>query len=441
MSLFSELKRRNVFKVGTAYIVLAWVVIQVTSEAVPALHLPDWVNTLVFFLGAIGFPFVLLFAWAFELTPDGIKLESEVDRSDSITQETGTTLNYLIIGLLVIALAYFVYESRFSDRPGTNKSVAENEITKTSDQVTEQQSESSAPTSIAVLPFVNMSGDPSQEFFSDGISEEILNVLAQVPNLQVTSRSSAFAFKGKQISISDIADKLGVAYVLEGSMRKDGDFIRITAQLIDAKTDKHLWSENYDRELKNIFAIQDDISNSIVDALKQKLNLKVDVELMGATEVDLTAHQAYLKGRSLVETRNKDELRRALTEFEKAISIEPDYAKAWMGKAWAILYLGENSYGDIPVELANERAQQANERALLLNPNLAESHALNGAILRSQKQRDMAIKSFEKAIALNPSFVNSYVWLSAALDMSQAGSVQKRFELREKAYRLDPVNG
>lgn len=329
MSLFEELKRRNVFKVGTAYLVLAWVVIQVTAEAVPALHLPEWVNSLVFFLGAIGFPFVLLFAWAFELTPEGIKLESEIDRTESITQETGKSLNTLIISLLVVALAYFIYESRFSDRTQTD--TTDDVVIDTVEEAKQSAKpdrNTSTTTTIAVLPFVNMSKDPEQEYFSDGISEEILNVLAQLPNLQVTSRSSAFAFKGKEINLSEVAQKLGVAHVLEGSVRKDGNFIRVTAQLIDAETDKHLWSANYDRELKNIFAIQDDISSSIVAALKEKLNLDLNTEIVAATEVDLQAHEAYLKGRALVESRNMDQLRLALVEFEKAIAIEPDYANA-----------------------------------------------------------------------------------------------------------------
>ena len=267
-SLFTELKRRNVFKVGVAYLVMAWVVVQITTEAVPALHLPDWINTAVFFFGIIGFPFAIFFAWAFELTPEGLKREHEVNRDESITHHTSRKLDFVIIGLLVVALGYFIYESRFENETELqNVNSAESSDT---GGITENTPTGS---SIAVLPFVNMSSDPEQEYFSDGISEEILNVLTQIPNLHVTSRSSSFSFKGKENITSEVAAKLGVKNILEGSVRTSGKFIRITAQLITADSDKHLWSETYDRELTvdNIFAIQDEISNAIVSALKVHL--------------------------------------------------------------------------------------------------------------------------------------------------------------------------
>lgn len=450
-SLFSELKRRNVFKVAAAYVVLAWVVVQVTDQAVSAFVMPEWVNTVVFFFGLIGFPFVMIFAWAFELTPEGIKREVEVTPDQSITDQTGKKLNTIITSLLVIALAYFIYESRFQEREPaevvstvSEESQAQPTIEEDSVEATDtarQAKLSQLPgSSIAVLPFVNMSSDPEQEFFSDGISEEILNVLAQIPNLHVTSRSSAFSFKGKEIIISDVANKLGVANVLEGSVRKAGNKVRVTAQLIEADTDKHLWSETYDRELNDIFAIQDEISQAIVDALKQKLNLGQEVQLMASSEVNLEAHQAFLKGRSLIERRNLEDLRVALAEFEKAIEIEPTYAKAWMGKAWATLYLAENNYGDIPREIADERAQAAIIQALRLDPNQVESHAIQGNLYGDQRIYDKAAESYEKAIALNPNFANAYVWYSADLDFTKPESIQKQLELREMAYRLDPMS-
>lgn len=452
-SLFTELRRRNVFRVAAAYVVLAWVVVQVTDQAVNAFVMPDWVNTVVFFFGMIGFPFVMIFAWAFELTPEGLKRGVEVSPDKSITDQTGKKLNGVIISLLVFALVYFVYESRFQDRIPIEDveaveavevpveiAVTENTTTKGQESSTKTTLRELKGSSIAVLPFVNMSSDPEQEFFSDGISEEILNVLAQIPNLHVTSRSSAFSFKGKEIILSDVASKLGVANILEGSVRKSGNQVRVTAQLIEAETDKHLWSETYDRELNDIFAIQDEISQAIVVALKEKLNLGREVQLVAASEVDLSAHQAFLKGRSLLERRSLDDLRVALAEFEKASEIEPTYAKAWMGKAWALLYLAENNYGDIPREIAEERAQAAISQALKFDPNLPESHALQANLYADQQEYDKAAESYEKAIALNPNFSNAYVWYSGNLDFDKPGSIAKQLELREKAYQLDPLS-
>ncbi len=376
MSLFQELRRRNVFKVGTAYLVLAWVVVQVTSAAVPALHLPEWINTAVFFFGAIGFPFALFFAWAFEITPDGLKKESEISAEESITAHTGRKLDFVIIAMLVLVAGYFIYESRFKSRVA--------EIEEVSEQANQQASAKTQAkpegSSIAVLPFVNMSNDAANEYFSDGISEELLNVLAKIPNLHVTSRSSAFAFKGKDINISEVASKLGVMNVLEGSVRKSGHRIRITAQLIEAATDKHLWSESYDRELTDIFAVQDEISAAIVSSLKSKLGLEVKLEKRDMSMVNLDAHSEYLKGRFFIENRNQEDTEKALTHFNKALAFSPDYAEAWMGKAWASLFLSELAYGSTPAEIAIKNARQAIHKALQLAPKLAESHAINGLI-------------------------------------------------------------
>jgi TolB-like protein len=429
--------------VATAYIVLGWVVVQVTSEAVPALHLPEWVNSLVFYLGLIGFPFVMLFAWAFELTPEGIKPEREVDRSVSITSVTGKKLNTITIGLLVVALAYFIYESRIKERVDVLAPAESTELVNTETSVSETEPlEAELSTlpgaSIAVLPFENMTGDSNKEFFSDGISEEILNVLAQIPNLHVTSRSSAFAFKGGKINISEVAQKLGVDNVLEGSVRMDGNQVRITAQLIEAETDRHLWSATYDRELKSIFAIQDEISAAIVEALKGKLGLEEAVEIVHAKVVDLEAHQAYLKGRFYLEKRNVADLDIAMAEFDKALDIEPGYAQAMIGKARTIHYLSESNYGELPMAIVRERATKLLDMAELLDPSIAEIYALRGTIHSDNDERDIAHQYFDKAIAINPNFAVAYSWYGNSV--SVIDEPEKRFELRQKAYQLDPLN-
>jgi len=245
MSLFAELKRRNVFKVGAAYVVMAWLLAQVVDVFLDNFGAPEWVIKTVLLLLVAGFPLALFFAWAFELTPEGIKKEKDVDRSQSITRETGRKLDFLIIGILVIALAYFALDKFVLTTGDTAPGSA---------AVTE-----TAPTdekSIAVLPFVNMSDDAGNEYFSDGISEEILNALAKVPELQVAGRTSSFAFKGENQDLRKIGEALGVNNILEGSVRKAGDKVRITAQLIRVDNGFHLWSESYDRKLTDVFAIQ-----------------------------------------------------------------------------------------------------------------------------------------------------------------------------------------
>ena len=235
MSLFSELKRRNVFRVGIAYLIVAWLTLQVTDIVVPILELPDVFDRGVLLLLAIGFPFALIFAWAFEMTPEGVKKEKDVDRAVSITQHTGRKLDFIIIGVLTVAVAIFALDKFV-------------------------WTESVAPKTIAVLPFVNMSDDSEQEYFSDGLSEELLNLLAQIPELRVTSRTSAFSFKGKDATIAEVGRTLDVEHVLEGSVRRSGDTIRITAQLINVSTDTHVWSDSWDRDFQDVFVIQDEIA-------------------------------------------------------------------------------------------------------------------------------------------------------------------------------------
>lgn len=429
-SIFKELKRRNVYKVGVAYLVLAWVVVQVTTAAVPALHLPEWINSAVFLFGAIGFPFALFFAWEFELTPDGVKRESAISPEDSVTAHTGRKLDFAIIGLLVVALGYFIYESRFAPSSTDADVVTDAAIAESFQEVSHQPE----GTSIAVLPFVNMSSDKEQEYFSDGISEEILNVLAQIPKLHVTSRSSSFFYKGSKINISEVANKLGVTNILEGSVRKSGNRIRITAQLIEAETDNHLWSETYDRELVDIFEIQDEISAAIVMALKTKLGLDVKAATRDMSKVNLDAHNEYLQGRFYIEKRNRVDLEKALTHFDKAIELAPDYAPAWMGKAWAILFLSETNYGNIPSEISLAKARPAIEKALQLAPDLPEAHGVMG-LLESNSDIDKAIAQFKTAIELNPNYSDAYSWYGNTL----FDQPKKRLESYQKAVQLSPM--
>ncbi|MCZ6536638.1 MAG: adenylyl cyclase, partial [Gammaproteobacteria bacterium] len=268
MSIFRELKRRNVFRVAAAYAVVAWLLIEVTATVFPIIKLPDWSVTLVAAFILIGFPLALILAWAFEITPEGIKLEKDVDRSQSVTHVTGRKIDYFIIAALVLALGFFAFD-KFVLGPSRDAELVQATTQAVAELSTEIEKSEVPDNSIAVLPFVNMSSDPEQGYFSDGISEELLNVLVHVDGLRVASRTSSFAFKGGNKNLAEIADILKVSYLLEGSVRKAGNRVRITAQLIEAASDRHLWSEIYDRDLTDIFAIQSEIANAIVAALRE----------------------------------------------------------------------------------------------------------------------------------------------------------------------------
>ena len=422
MNLFGELKRRNVFRVGVAYLVVGWLIVQLIDTLVPLLGVPDWVGKAIFLAIVAGFPIALLFAWAFEITPDGLKKTGDIESEASITAETGARLNYLIAGALALALAYIAY-SEFTGAPSDTA----NEAVK------------AAYASIAVLPFVNMSDDTSNEYFSDGISEEILNVLSRIPNLQVTSRSSAFQFKGGNIDIPTVARQLNVAHVLEGSVRKSGTQVRITVQLIDASTDKHLWSASYDRELTDIFAVQDEISAAIVDALKTTLGLELAAPAAKTYVADSEAHEAYLRGRHLVVQRTRTTVEGAVSEFEGAIKLDPDYALAHAELAIATLLLRRSQYGGLTDSEATARAAPHAERALALDPTLAEAHAATGFVSWDRQNMEQALTHFEHAIGINPNYSIVYNWM-ATLVGNDLGRYDESFAAYEKALRLDPLS-
>jgi len=288
LSLIQELKRRNVFKVGAAYVVLTWLLAQATDVFLESFGAPDWVIKTVLMLLVIGFPLALFFAWAFELTPEGIKKEKDVDRSQSITTETGRKLDFTIIAILLLALGYFSFD-KFVQNPARDAEMAE----AAAEAEAVQEAARPVEKSIAVLPFVNMSDDAGNEYFSDGISEEILNSLAKIKQLKVAGRTSSFAFKGKNQDLRQIGETLGVEHILEGSVRKAGTKIRITAQLIQVEDGFHLWSEAYDRELTDVFAIQDEIATAILEQLKAQL-IGEDATPVTTARADTEAYELYL---------------------------------------------------------------------------------------------------------------------------------------------------
>lgn len=436
MSFLNELKRRNVLRVGAAYIVTAWLLIQVAETIFPLFGFSDTPARLVVIILAIGLIPSLIVSWVFEITPEGLKRDADVDREQSITHITGRKLDRIILVVLALALAYFAFD-RFILVPARVAEIVEETVQQTR---SEALVESYGDKSIAVLPFVNMSSDPEQEYFSDGVSEELLNLLSKIPGLRVISRSSTFTFKGKDVDIPTIARQLGVAYVLEGSVRKAGNQVRITAQLIEARSDTHLWSETYDRELENIFAVQDEISVAIVTALKERFELNVEAAPKVTAIANIKAHDAYLRGRYLVDQRTTTTIEAAVGEFKKVIAIDPDYALAHAELSMAILMLQNNVYGHLNHDEAIAKAEPHARRAIELDSKLAESHASVGFLQWSQENYEEALKHFEQAIRINPNYSIIYTWMANILD-NQLGRNAEAFVARELALRLDPLSG
>jgi TolB-like protein/Tfp pilus assembly protein PilF len=440
--LFEELKRRNVLRIAIAYIVTAWLLLQVADVVLNNIEAPDWVFQAILLLVALGFPFALIFAWAYELTPEGLKREHEVDRSESITHLTGRKLDFIIIAVLVLALGYFAFDKFVLD-PSRDAELVQT----TTEAVTEQAAASSnaetADKSIAVLAFTDLSPGGDQAYFSDGISEEILNVLAQIPDLHVTSRSSAFSFKGKGVDIPTVAKQLGVANILEGSVRKSGKRIRITAQLIDARTDKHLWSETYDRELDDIFAVQDEIATAISDALRVKLALDTAVdEALQPTVIEAAntdAYDAYLRGRGLIHLRGQENLEDAVRHLERSLRLDTNFASAHaqLAIATALLMESPQTYGTLSLEEVRRKAIPHLERALELEPNLAEAHGGLGLLAMNSGDLTSAIEYARRAVELNPSYSDAMNWLQITLQV--LGHYEEREATLKQLLVTDPM--
>ena len=392
MSFYTELRRRNVFKVTIVYSAIAWLLLQVSDTLVPALHLPEWFMSAVAFLLILGFPVAVVFAWAFDLTPEGLKMETSADASAPTAGDGGRRLNQIVVAALVVALGYFVFD-KFMLGPAPVPA----ELT-TTEQVTESEP-AKADNSIAVLPFVNMSSDEEQEYFSDGLSEELLNLLAGIPELKVAARTSSFSFKDKDLAIPEIASQLKVAHVLEGSVRKHGDQIRITAQLIQADNGYHLWSETYDRQLDNIFQIQEDIAVAVTEALK--------ITLLGeapkARKTDPEAYRLFLEGQYLKRQLSIDSLNRAVEAFKQAVEIDPAYVPAWAELADTYMS-GAGVQTICRVRRALTLADQAIQTAIITDPDYAFAYYVRGIVVDFCERQisNRGFEDFEHALELDP---------------------------------------
>ncbi len=400
MSLLAELKRRNVFRAAAAYVAVAWLLMQVAEVTFPAFGLSGRALRLLIVALVIGFVPAVALAWVFELTPEGFKRERDLDRSGPLVSRTNRLLDRTIVVLLALGLTYFAID-KFFFNPAREQARIEQALEQGR---TEALAERLGDRSIVVLPFTNLSSDPEQAFFADGMAEELLNLLARIPELRVISRTSAFAFKDKDVGIAEIADKLKVTHVLEGSVRRSGDRLRVTAQLIEAKTDSHLWSRTYDRTLDDVFEVQDEIAAQVVDALKLEL---ID-EAPKARRVDSQAYALFIQARQLLDEDGAMKVTHDL--LQRALDIDPAYGNARTGLSWLYYRCGQPEYrehddfcGRFTIDEAFRLSEEQRLMALATDPDNAIAIAY-GAFHQAFVQNDWAgaAPEFERALRLDP---------------------------------------
>jgi TolB-like protein/Tfp pilus assembly protein PilF len=425
MSFVAELKRRNVIRVGILYLVSSWVLLQLTDVLASLLPVPEWTGSLVVLLLALGFVPVLLFAWVYEMTPEGLRREKDIDPSESITAGTGQKINTLIVVLLVIAIAGLIADRLIPEAgPIADTALqADVEAVRPSDDV-----------SIAVLPFSDLSANQDQQYFTDGLSEELLNLLVRVDELRVASRTSSFGYRDSTLGIPAIAEALNVGHVLEGSVRKDGNRIRITAQLIEARTDRHVWSENFDRDFVDIFTIQDEISNAIVAALTGKLGVDDDpVVTVEAVTENLDAYELYLEGKQLYINRERlDESVRLLRE---AVRLDPDFARAWEGLAAAEILAQSWVIDDTEDRVA--LAREAANKALEIDPDLSTARAVLGLLaVITDSDYVQSDRYLDEAVEIAPRNTTALLW--RGINRHATGFLQLSRSDFERCLQIDP---
>jgi adenylate cyclase len=433
-NFFDELKRRNVYKVAVAYAVVAWLLIQAASIFFPAFDAPSWVMKIFIIVIIFGFPVALIFSWAFEITPEGIKLESEIEPNKSIKRRTGRKIVAITIALAVVAAGLFVYQMVGRDRWARRSNV---ETAESGRPPAAAGSLRIPNKSIAVLPFVNMSADKNDEYLSDGMTEELLNMLTRVKSLHVPGRSSSFAFKGKNEEdiFRKVGEQLHVNAVLEGSVRKAGDKLRITAQLINVADGFHLWSETYDRDMKDILAVQSDVARRVVEALQVQLGVEEARALTKKPTENPEAHRLYLLGRYHFAKFTRAGWTNAIHYFEQALQLDPNFALAYCGLA--------DTYGWAGGQIMAGREAWAKEmelaqKALALDPNLAEAHLAMGTALFSALGPHSSEKELDRAVELNPNLpliYDQYGWT-----FSEMGRFNEAIAAEKKALELDPLS-
>ena len=423
-SIWAELRRRNVVKVAVAYAIVGWLLVEVASVVLPTFKAPEWIMQVFTFLVIVGFPLALIFAWAFELTPEGIKREKDVDRSESITHLTGRKIDFTIIGIMAVAITYFLVEKFVwvDEEPPTGVAVSEDRK------------------SIAVLPFTDRSAaEEDAAFFAAGIHDDLLTQLGKISALKVISRTSVMQYKDTQKSIPQIARELGVATVLEGGVQRAGDRIRINMQLIDAVTDKHLWAETYDRDLSvtSIFDIQSDIAHAVSRALQASLTSDEEQRLASLPTNSLAAYDAYSRGKLMLPDRTTAALKQAEDSFREAIALDSDYAEAYVGLANTLSLQVDYSGRQVDNYLAE--AGPIIEKALVLDSLLGEAHIAEAQWFRSNGDIALSTERFAKGVSLSPGYAPGHQWYGNIL--VQTGRLDEGVAELRIAHALDPQSG
>lgn len=442
LPILAQLKQRNVFRVAVLYVVVCWLVLDPVHVVFHMLDVPVWANRLVLVLMAVGFPAVMIFAWVYEITPEGLKFTVEVPHGQSIRRSTGRRLDRAIIAVLSLALAYFIVDKFWISKRVSANNTAESTLTDTVPRADSSSASAFAPPphSIAVLPFVNMSGDKEQEYFSDGLTEEILNSLARINELQVAARTSSFSFQGEHPDIATVAHKLNVGAVLEGSVRRSAHTVRITVQLVNAVTGFHVWSDTYDRNLGDVLKLETEIATAVASALKVSLlgDEAARIEV-GGTE-NPTAFDAYLRGmRASIYLHDGKDLQRAIAAFSDAIALDPNYALAIAYRSIALNnYAGAFAMGVDDGKRSFDSAEADARRALALAPDLAEAHlALELYFENGALDFEHADKEYERALALTPGsarVLDGYSTFAVRIGRTDAGIAAAR-----RAVVLDPL--
>src|SRR5881227_1775021 len=425
-NFFAELKRRNVYKVGIAYIVAGWALSQGIAQVFPVFDIPNWIIRLIVLLIILGLPIALVLAWTFELTPQGIKRTETADAMPEIARQKKHTWIYVvaIAGLFSIGLFFLGRCSAKNATPRQDASPARTEA-------------ATAPSkSIAVLPFDNLSRDPDNAYFCEGVQDEILTRLAKVADLKVISRTSTQHFKSTPDNLPQIAKQLGVAHILEGSVQKAGDQVRVNVQLINAMTDAHLWAETYDRKLTDIFAVESDIAKTIAETLQAKITGSEKNSIAKAPTANPEAYELYLKGRFFWNKRTGEDLHKAIGYFEQAIAMDPNYALAYVGSADSYLLL--SSYSNISPRESLPPARAALEKALALDDSLAEAHASFGLLDTLELHLQQALVGYQRAIDLKPNYATAHHWL--ALGYATLGQFDPGIAEAKRAIELDPLS-
>ena len=429
MSLIAELKRRNVFRVGVAYAIVAWLLIEVASVILPTFKTPEWVMQAFTTLVILGFPLALIVAWAFELTPEGLKRESEVNPNESIAHHTGRKLDFAIIGLLAVAVVFMFVDNYVLDAEPEQAEVTVEEIP-AADPVEREKS-------IAVLLFDNLSEDAANQPFTNGIHDDILTQLSKIRALKVIARTSMERLD-PTLSIPEIGTKLSVATVLEGGVQRAGDRVRINVQLIDCQTEAHLWAETYDRELTaaNIFSIQSEIAKTVADALRAALSPEEQDQLAAVPTENLAAYDAYLLGKQFLVKETTAATLKAMNYFRQAVELDPGFALAHVGLADG--YIRQSEYSGLSPKKMLGKAQSATETALRLDEKLGEAHSSLATIRYYRYDFEGAEAAFKRALKLNPNYALAYYWYGNMLG-GYLGRLDEGLKLLRKAVELDPL--